>query len=96
MDLSNFINNLALLDVDLLGGIYTWSNKRIGSDCIQVWLDRALISLNWLNSFSCKLSILPRVRSDHSPISLSQLSLLNLGGTTLFGLRRCGLPILIY
>ena len=34
LDLSNFINSLALLDVDMLGGVYTWSNKRIGSDCI--------------------------------------------------------------
>ena len=34
LDLSNLINSLALLDVDLLGGIYTWSNKRIGNDCI--------------------------------------------------------------
>ena len=27
LDLSNFINNLALLDVDLLGGVFIWSNK---------------------------------------------------------------------
>ena len=33
-------------------------------------MDRALISPEWLQSFSCKLSLLPRVGSDHSPISL--------------------------
>ena len=29
-DLSNFINGLALLDLDLMGGAFTWSNKHIG------------------------------------------------------------------
>ena len=69
-DLSNFINNLALMDVELKGGSFTWSNKRKGHDCIQVRLDRALISLDWLQSFSCRLSLLPKIGSDHSSISL--------------------------
>lgn len=43
-DLANFINNLTLLDLDLLGGSFTWSNQRIGRECIQVRLDRALVS----------------------------------------------------
>jgi len=47
-DLSNFINGLAFLDLDLLGGGFTWSNKHLGKDCIQVRLDRALISPDWL------------------------------------------------
>lgn len=75
LDLSFFINSLALLDIDLMGGVYSWSNKRIRSECIYVRLDRALISPNWLKSFSCRLSLLPRVGSDHSPISLSVVSL---------------------
>ena len=54
-DLSNFINGLAFLDLDLMGGAFTWSNKCIGRDCIQVRLDRALISPDWLQSSSCKL-----------------------------------------
>ena len=33
-DLSNFINDLALMDLELMGGSYTWSNKRKGYDCI--------------------------------------------------------------
>ena len=45
-DLSSFIKSLAFLDLDLLGGSFTWSNKRIGRECIQVRLDRALISPN--------------------------------------------------
>ena len=75
MDLSNFINKISFLDVDLSSGAFTQSNKRIGMDCIQVWLDRALISPNQLHSFSCKLSVLPRVGSNHSPISLSVVSI---------------------
>lgn len=34
MDLSLFINSLALLDVELAGGIFTWSNRHSGSECI--------------------------------------------------------------
>ena len=47
-DLSVFINGLALLDLDLMGGDFTWSNKCLGMNCIQVRLDRALISPDWL------------------------------------------------
>lgn len=57
--------------MDLLPGSFTWSNRRVGTECIQVRLDRALISFNWLNSFSIKFSLLPRVGFDHSPISLA-------------------------
>ena len=48
MDLSNFINSLAFMDMDILGGRFTWSNRSIGGDCIQVHLDSALISPDWL------------------------------------------------
>ena len=34
LDLSNFIHNLDLMDVDLLGGRYTWSNRRVCGECI--------------------------------------------------------------
>lgn len=33
-DLSDFINDLAYLDVDLQGGLFTWCNRRVGRDCI--------------------------------------------------------------
>ena len=48
LDLTNFIHNLAFMDVDLLGGSITWYNRRVGGECIQVRLDRALISPGWL------------------------------------------------
>lgn len=39
LDLSNFISSLTLLDVDLWGGVNTWSNRLIGREYIQVCLD---------------------------------------------------------
>ena len=30
LDLTNFIHKLSFMDVDLLGGSLTWSNKRVG------------------------------------------------------------------
>ena len=71
LDLLNFINNLAFMDVDLLGGRFTWSNRTVGGECIQVHLDRALISPVWMQTHSCRLSLLPQVGLDHSHISLS-------------------------
>ena len=75
IDLSNFINSLTLLDIDLFGGTFTWSNRHLGSEFFQVHLDWALISPNWLNLFSRELSLLPKVGFDHSPISLSLVPL---------------------
>ena len=46
--LANLIRDLALVDVDLGGYKFTWSNRRIGSNCIQVILDRALLTLDWI------------------------------------------------
>lgn len=94
-DLASFINNLAFLDVDLPPGSFTWSNRRVGAECIQVRLDRALISFDWLSSFSSKLSLLPKVGSDHPPL-LSFLPLLMLSEPSLSGLRRCGFLILLF
>ncbi len=39
LDLSNFTNILAFMDVDLSGRRFTWSNRWTGGDCIQVFLD---------------------------------------------------------
>ena len=69
--LADLIRDLALLDMDRGGCKFTWSNKRVDEDCIQVRLDRALISMDWLGIFHYKLSTLVRIGSDHSPISLS-------------------------
>ena len=58
VDLMDFINKEGLMDLDLHGIDFTWSNKRLGNDCIQAHLDRALISLHWTRDFVCKLEAL--------------------------------------
>ena len=42
LDLSNFINSLAFMDMELLGGRFTSSNRHIGAYCIQVRLTEPL------------------------------------------------------
>ena len=34
IDFANFIHNLAFIDVDLLGGSFTWSNRIFGGEFI--------------------------------------------------------------
>ena len=46
LDLLEFISKEGLMDLDLHGIQFMWTNKRIGNDCIQARLDRALISLD--------------------------------------------------
>ena len=70
-DLFDFINELVLLDVDLQGGLFTWSHRRVGRDYIHVFLDRAFISLEWMSSYNCNLSLMARSGSYHSHISLT-------------------------
>lgn len=36
LDLLEFINNEGLMDMDLHGVEFTWTNKRVGNECIQV------------------------------------------------------------
>ena len=40
----DFINNEGLMDLDLQGIDFSWSNKIFGNYCIQAHLDRVLIS----------------------------------------------------
>lgn len=70
-DLMGFINDNSLIDFDLRGVSYTWSNKKIGDALIQVKLDQMLISPEWLLCYSCFLSALTRLGSDHFLVSLS-------------------------
>ena len=46
LDLMDFINKEGLMDLNLHGIEFTWSNKRTSDECIQARLDRALISLD--------------------------------------------------
>ncbi|XP_059068841.1 uncharacterized protein LOC131859266 [Cryptomeria japonica] len=70
-DLADMINSLGLLDLDLLGDKFTWFNRRSGGDLIQVRLDRAIISPEWIHDASCRLNVLSRIGLDHFPICLS-------------------------
>ena len=44
MDLMDFIYHECIIGFDLKGVEFTWSNKRIGQNCIQARLDRVLAS----------------------------------------------------
>ncbi|CAN0838702.1 LINE-1 retrotransposable element ORF2 protein [Linum grandiflorum] len=71
MDMFNdFIADSELIDLPLCGGTFTHSNLR-GLPTLAR-LDRVLISHVWEEHFpDCRLSVLPRVCSDHSPLLLS-------------------------
>lgn len=69
-DLASFINVSSLMDVDLQGAPFTWSNNRKGKHLIQVRLDRFLISTYWDIGHSSYLKTLPRTTSDHNPLLL--------------------------
>ncbi|XP_059076156.1 uncharacterized protein LOC131875586 [Cryptomeria japonica] len=68
MDLFKFYNNQSLDDIELHGAKFTWTNKRIREDLIQVRLDRALISNEWFNHYQCSLLAISRIGSDHFPV----------------------------
>lgn len=70
-DLADMINSLGLLNLDLLGDKFTWSNRRSGWDLIQVKLDKGIISPKWIRNASCRLNALFRIGSDHFQICLS-------------------------
>ena len=69
--LKNFINNNWLIDIPTSNGLYTWTNKREGSQQIASRLDRFLISDNATHlGGELTASILPFSGSDHWPIEL--------------------------
>ncbi|XP_059067365.1 uncharacterized protein LOC131858218 [Cryptomeria japonica] len=65
MVLLNFINNQGLHDIELQGAKFTWMNRRMGDDLIQVRLDRALICNEWFNHYQCSLFAISRIGYDH-------------------------------
>ncbi|XP_059066552.1 uncharacterized protein LOC131857829 [Cryptomeria japonica] len=70
LDLADFINGQGLVDFDLSGASFTWSNCRVGVDLIQVRLDRALILVEWIQHYVCSLNSIVRIGSDHFPLCL--------------------------
>lgn len=67
-DFNNFIEELGLMDLPLLGRKFTWSK----SDNDNKWsrLDRFLVNPVWLSVYKWKQWGLSRVLSDHCPIML--------------------------
>ena len=52
-------------------GRYTWSNNRVGSACISARLDRFLVHCSLIDGKNIiSTEILPKLTSDHHPISL--------------------------
>lgn len=63
------IDELELVDLPLLGGVFTWSGGLGSQDLAR--LDRFLTSQDWLDFFgSVSLLKMPRPTSDHAPILL--------------------------
>lgn len=50
-DFRNFLDNNALIDLNLKGNRYTQSNRRIGFNFIQRRLDRISVSQDWLDNY---------------------------------------------
>ncbi|WMV39523.1 hypothetical protein MTR67_032908 [Solanum verrucosum] len=68
-DLSEFIEDIELMDLDLARGEFTWRKGERHSTVAR--LDRFMISEDWDTKFrNIKQSILQRIVSDHSPLML--------------------------
>ncbi len=66
---SNMINELEMMDLPLVNQSFTWSNMQINPTLAK--LDRFLISTDWDLHFPLtKVSALPRITSDHTPLLL--------------------------
>ena len=72
-DLSDFLENNGLVDLELEGSKYTWANRRVGTELIQIILDRFLVIHLYMINQIYSLKSLPRIGSNDNPI------LLNLG-----------------
>ena len=68
LGLVDFINKEDLMALDLQGIKFTWSNKRVGNKCIQVHLDRGIISLYWTKDSICLLTTIQKKSSNHFPL----------------------------
>lgn len=70
LEFNNFIEELELFDVPMLGRQFTWSNLEDGGRWSRI--DRVLLSSEWIEKFKLKLWGLPRGVSDHCPLILME------------------------
>ncbi|KAK8568507.1 hypothetical protein V6N12_007056 [Hibiscus sabdariffa] len=67
--LKSFMDDSGLLDMQIIGGAFTWTNLRSDDDAIIERLDRIMFNPAWLNLFSKAVGISePAIGSDHCSI----------------------------
>lgn len=71
LDLENLLVRSGLIDLELEGSQFTWQNKRMGENLIQVRLDSFLVLTNWDIIKQCKLSSLLIIGSDYTLLLLN-------------------------
>ncbi|CAN0907175.1 hypothetical protein LINGRAHAP2_LOCUS24661 [Linum grandiflorum] len=68
--INDFIADLELIDLPLVGGRFTWTNFHEHPTLSR--LDRVMVSIGWEAKFpDCVVKVLPRLCSDHNPLMLS-------------------------
>ncbi|XP_072074331.1 uncharacterized protein [Arachis hypogaea] len=66
-----FIGENMLVDLEMVGRRYTWSNRRSGEELIQERLDRFLASEEWMQLYANPMVLrLSKMGSDHAPLLL--------------------------
>eukprot|EP00268_Persea_americana_P015800 TRINITY_DN17438_c0_g2_i2.p1 TRINITY_DN17438_c0_g2~~TRINITY_DN17438_c0_g2_i2.p1 ORF type:complete len:122 (+),score=13.46 TRINITY_DN17438_c0_g2_i2:25-366(+) len=64
---SDWINSHSLVDLQLKGPSFTWSNHQ--SNCVMSRLDRFLVTTDWLDVYPDVIQLaLAKPASDHCPI----------------------------
>ncbi|GLJ25223.1 hypothetical protein SUGI_0482560 [Cryptomeria japonica] len=71
-DFQEFVSNCKLIDIIAKNGRFTWTNRRLNFASISERLDRFLVGEWWINGdYSLETEIVPQIKSDHLPLSLS-------------------------
>ncbi|CAA0811789.1 Uncharacterized mitochondrial protein AtMg01250, partial [Striga hermonthica] len=69
---NDFINNMAMEEIRMVGNKFTWCNLRLSEGLIQEKLDRGFCSLDWMQSFpNATITTILRSASDHSLLLLN-------------------------
>lgn len=77
---NDMIDDIRLVDIQTINGVYTWNNRRGGKNQIASRLDRFLVSETIMNKdVFVEEKIMPSLGSDHWPIRLEVDIKRNLG-----------------
>lgn len=69
-DFNNFVDQLEMMNLPMLGRNFTWCNSLDGDRWSRI--DRFLLDPIWVEKFRFKLWGLPRLVSDHCPLLLME------------------------